>query len=238
MTMLCDSCHNNQASVFMGHHFGGEKVEVRLCADCAREKMENSDLAVALGEALGAPLEEIMRDLMSQLPEDFQSAGPGLAVDGLIFGLSKSMGQPFGENEEMETGDSEEDDLNALLGEPNSPLFDALLQTGHQNPARRCPKCAITWDRLRQDGRAGCAQCYETFAAELGEVMQRMQHGIKHSGKHPRAAGKRIRHQELVRVKNSNRLEMLNTRLQEAVAEERYEEAAKLRDQIKAVVGT
>ena len=83
----------------------------------------------------------------------------------------------------------------------------------------------------------GCACCYETFAAELGEVMQRMQHGITHRGKQPRAAVKRIRHQEQVRIKNSNRLEMLTNRLKEAVAEERYEEAARLRDQIKLVSG-
>jgi protein arginine kinase activator len=104
--------------------------------------------------------------------------------------------------------------------------------------ARRCPKCSITWDRLRQDGRAGCAHCYETFADQLHEVMQRVQHAPQHHGKKPRAAEKRRNRLEHLRARRDHRLAMLNRRLDEAVRAEKYEEAAKLRDQIKMVSST
>jgi protein-arginine kinase activator protein McsA len=54
----------------------------------------------------------------------------------------------------------------------------------------RCPKCGTTWDRLKQDGRAGCAQCYSAFSAQLSRVMMRVQRSSQHAGKAPRTAEK------------------------------------------------
>lgn len=102
----------------------------------------------------------------------------------------------------------------------------------------RCPKCGTTWDRLREDGRAGCAQCYVAFHDRLNEIMARMQRDTQHVGKTPRAALKRQRRLEHLRARRDNRLAMLNRRLQEAVAAENFEDAAKLRDKIKIVAST
>jgi protein-arginine kinase activator protein McsA len=104
--------------------------------------------------------------------------------------------------------------------------------------AERCPKCGTTWDRLREDGRAGCAQCYVAFHDKLIEIMNRMQREAQHVGKAPRAAQKRRRRLEHLRLRRDHRLEMLNRRLQEAVAAENYEDAAQLRDKIKMVSST
>src|SRR5690606_32359329 len=79
----------------------------------------------------------------------------------------------------------------------------------------RCPECGTTWDRLREDGRAGCARCYEAFEEKLLEVMGRMQRETHHLGKSPRAALKRRRRLEQLRTKRDHRLEMLQRRLQE-----------------------
>jgi protein-arginine kinase activator protein McsA len=102
----------------------------------------------------------------------------------------------------------------------------------------RCPKCGTTWDRLREDGRAGCAQCYVAFHDRLLEVMNRMQRDSQHVGKVPRAAQKRRHRLEHLRARRDHRLDMLNRRLREAVAAENYEDAAKLRDKIKIVSST
>lgn len=104
--------------------------------------------------------------------------------------------------------------------------------------AERCPKCSTTWDRLREDGRAGCAQCYVAFHDKLIDVMNRMQRDAQHVGKSPRASLKRRRRLEHLRARRDHRLEMLNRRLQEAVSSENYEDAAKLRDKIRMVAST
>jgi protein-arginine kinase activator protein McsA len=65
-----------------------------------------------------------------------------------------------------------------------------------------------------------------------------VQHAPEHRGKKPRAAEKRRNRLEHLRARRDHRLEMLNRRLDEAVRDERYEEAAKLRDQIKVVSST
>jgi protein arginine kinase activator len=96
----------------------------------------------------------------------------------------------------------------------------------------------MTWDRLKQDGRAGCAQCYETFDEELRAVMEKMQRGGAHIGKVPRTAQKRRNRLDHLRQLRDNKLELLKRRLEESIAAEKYEEAAKLRDKIKVVSST
>lgn len=105
-------------------------------------------------------------------------------------------------------------------------------------PSGRCPKCRTTWDRLREDGRAGCASCYEMFEEELGETMEMGQHAAQHTGKAPRAATRRQRRLEMLRARRDSRLAMLRERLQAALEGEQFEEAAKLRDKIKVVEST
>ena len=137
-----------------------------------------------------------------------------------------------------DAAESADDVFDSSLNEfvKSNPFGDGIER--REIAARRCPKCSITWDRLRQDGRAGCAHCYETFADQLHEVMQRVQHAPEHHGKKPRAAEKRRNRLEHLRARRDHRLAMLHRRLDEAVRAEKYEEAAKLRDQIKMVSST
>jgi len=123
--------------------------------------------------------------------------------------------------------------------------FEALMASLHESPraaspvvSSRCARCGMTWDRLREDGRAGCATCYETFADELRAVMEKSQRGAAHLGKTPRAAQKRRQRLLLLRARRDHQLELLQRRLQESVAAEKFEEAAKLRDKIRIVEST
>ncbi len=102
----------------------------------------------------------------------------------------------------------------------------------------RCAGCGTTWDRIRADGRAGCAGCYATFRVQLSGVMGRVQRGETHVGKTPRAIEARRLRLEQLRQRRDNQLLLLQNRLQNAVAAEKYEEAAKLRDKIKIVSAT
>lgn len=90
-----------------------------------------------------------------------------------------------------------------------------------------CPSCGMTYSDFSRTGKIGCGKCYQTFAKELDSVIKRV-HGVcNHTGKIPkRRGGKLAVHQQLQRLRKD---------LERCVAREEYEQAAKLRDQIKCL---
>lgn len=204
------------------HHF---------CERCARDKVkgegwpsllnpqwDDDDLPDEVRAALEAvPLEDIIRELF-----DTETTAPN----------PKAFGDAFDAPDDIEAFDS-----------PFSPpagldLNEFLLPNHRAEPALRCSRCGTTWDTLQREGRAGCAGCYGAFRDQLGDIMNTVQRGETHLGKSPRAAQKRTRRLEQLRKRRDSQLEMLRNRLQEAVAQEKYEDAAQLRDKIKIVSGT
>ncbi len=87
-----------------------------------------------------------------------------------------------------------------------------------------CPQCGFTQSDFKKTGRLGCAHCYEVFSEIVDSMLRDMHKGVIHKGKMP---AKFLRHQFYQR-----RLEDLQESLHKAVGEERYEEAALLRDEI------
>lgn len=90
-----------------------------------------------------------------------------------------------------------------------------------------CPKCGLTASDFRKRGQFGCDHCYVTFKHLLEPMMSGMHHGTKHSGKVP----SRLVNERHLR----QRLESLEGDLDSAVQEERFEEAARVRDEINAL---
>ena len=110
-------------------------------------------------------------------------------------------------------------------------LADLLLGIGAAEEiekgasTERCPVCGYTQADFKKTGRLGCSSCYLTFAEGLGTLLKAMHKGTEHVGKLPQRAHRAV---EL-----SDRMRTLTENLQKAVAEENYESAASLRDQIK-----
>lgn len=90
----------------------------------------------------------------------------------------------------------------------------------------KCSFCGLTFPDFRQIGRLGCSDCYAGFSSNLDPLLRRIHGSTVHTGKVPKRAGGQIR------VKKE--IEMLRKKLQEAVQREAYEEAAKIRDEIRA----
>lgn len=88
-----------------------------------------------------------------------------------------------------------------------------------------CSKCGMNYGRFRQTGRLGCDECYRAFEDKLMPVIKRVQGFDHHAGKVIKKAGgtQRIK-KEITNMKAS---------LQEAIAQEAYENAAVLRDRIR-----
>ena len=83
-------------------------------------------------------------------------------------------------------------------------------------PGPECPECGWTLRDLRQTSRLGCPHDYEVFGEQLDEILERM-HG--HSSHADRS--------------EDSVLDRLALELDQAVAQEDYETAARLRDDIR-----
>ena len=88
-----------------------------------------------------------------------------------------------------------------------------------------CSHCGIKFVEFRNTGRLGCPHDYDIFNEELLPLLESIHGEIQHCGKAP-AVLDRPRAQP-------TELERLRIELDEAVAEEAYEAAARLRDRIK-----
>jgi protein arginine kinase activator len=110
-------------------------------------------------------------------------------------------------------------------------LADLLLGIGAAEeiekgaPSQRCPICGFTQADFKKSGRLGCSVCYATFSEGLGSLLKAMHKGTEHVGKRPQRA---VREIEL-----GDRMRTLTQDLEKAVAQENYEDAAALRDQLK-----
>lgn len=112
-------------------------------------------------------------------------------------------------------------------------LADLLLGIGAAEeiekgaPATKCAVCGFSQADFKKTGRLGCSECYETFAEGLGSLLKAMHKGTEHVGKLPERAQRTMA--------LSQRMRALTENLQKAVADENYETAASLRDQIKRI---
>jgi protein arginine kinase activator len=110
-------------------------------------------------------------------------------------------------------------------------LADLLLGIGAAEeiekgaPTQKCLVCGYTQADFKKTGRLGCSTCYTTFAEGLNTLLKAMHKGTEHVGKLPQRAQRTM---EL-----NDRMRLLTESLEKAVAEEKYEAAASLRDQIK-----
>jgi len=91
----------------------------------------------------------------------------------------------------------------------------------------RCEQCGFTQADFKKHGRFGCPHCYETFRGVVEPMLEGMHKGSEHKGKVPRRA--------IERRSLYERLTKLELDLTEAIKTERYEDAARCRDEINQV---
>jgi len=111
------------------------------------------------------------------------------------------------------------------LGDLFGGLLEPALLTAGDPQVKRCPKCGCSFEDIAREGKLGCAECYTTFYDKLLPSLQRIHGRIQHSGKVSETSGEEN--------KKANRLEELKEELKTAIAEQNFELAAKLRDEIK-----
>jgi protein arginine kinase activator len=109
-------------------------------------------------------------------------------------------------------------------------LLKASLNPDSQTGVIRCEQCGATQADFKKQGRFGCPACYEAFKEIIEPMLSNMHKGTVHVGKVPRRA--------LERKSLYDRLTHLQGELDEAIRSERYEDAARFRDEIHQVKRT
>ena len=89
----------------------------------------------------------------------------------------------------------------------------------------KCPRCGFSQADFKKSGRLGCPECYQVFAEGLETMLKTMHKGTRHTGKSPEA----LRQSRDI----AERLKLLQKRLAKAVEAEDFEQAAKVRDELK-----
>ena len=103
----------------------------------------------------------------------------------------------------------------------------ALLSTEPKGSKLTCSGCGLSYTAFQQTGRLGCAQCYQDFAEELRPLLARIQGRSQHAGRMPAGREKEETREQTIGE--------LRKRMEKAVSLENFEEAAQLRDEIRAL---
>ncbi len=109
-------------------------------------------------------------------------------------------------------------------------LLKASLNPDTPTAGVRCEQCGFTQSDFKKHGRFGCPTCYEAFKGVVEPMLDTMHKGTTHTGKIPQRA--------LERKSIYDRLTKLELDLTEAIKSERYEDAARARDEISQVKQT
>jgi protein arginine kinase activator len=84
-----------------------------------------------------------------------------------------------------------------------------------------CNVCHMRMSDFRKTSRLGCPHCYDSFAEAIEPILAEMHRGSEHRGKIPVCAAAGL---EAASLRDA---------LQDAVSEQRFEEAALIRDRIR-----
>ena len=121
------------------------------------------------------------------------------------------------------------------LAETSSPKLHKVpaespeVEEGGDAADKQCEVCGLKFVEFRNLGRLGCPHDYDAFKDELGPLLESVHNDTRHVGKAPR---------RLPRAKGAQvELTQLRRTLQQLITDEKYEDAARVRDRIKELEG-
>ena len=126
-------------------------------------------------------------------------------------------------------------DITSMTGsfaDPFSALHDDLFGSFFGIPSavashgqKQCSGCGTTYLEINKSGKVGCPECYSVFREELSGLLSSVHGTTSHVGSVP------SKHR--AKQERDRRLQELKDELQSAIAQEDYEKAAILRDEIR-----
>ncbi|UOR10660.1 UvrB/UvrC motif-containing protein [Halobacillus amylolyticus] len=123
--------------------------------------------------------------------------------------------------------------LNDLLTglfnyEPKQSFNGQQMDAQQQKEQLKCPTCGLTFQEFARAGKFGCAKCYETFDERLNPILRRVHsENTRHDGKIPRREGGNLHLRR--------QMDQYKSELVRLIEQEEFEEAAKIRDEIRSL---
>lgn len=108
-------------------------------------------------------------------------------------------------------------------------MLDNNQKEETEDVALSCKRCGLTYEEFTKEGNFGCEECYKSFGKVLNKNLRSIHGADHHTGKIPK--GYISEAQRLLNQLPES--EKLSIQLQQAIEQEEYEEAARLRDRIK-----
>ncbi len=107
-----------------------------------------------------------------------------------------------------------------------SELVDIDSLSEIELPRIVCSGCGLRYDEFKKKGRLGCGKCYEDFKDKLLPLLRKIHGSLRHRGKAPK-----VKVEDEISLEE--RIKELRRHLERAIKLEEYEEAARIRDEIK-----
>lgn len=117
--------------------------------------------------------------------------------------------------------------LSTMLGATNNYVDTK------QHPANevRCDNCGMTYYDFMQKGKFGCSECFNNYGDLLDDSLKRIHGSDRHIGKKPKNYVADIVFKD--GKEDMSEVDKLQAELNQAIKDERYEDAARLRDNIR-----
>ena len=111
--------------------------------------------------------------------------------------------------------------------------FGSLLSFGTRESSKTtvCPLCNTTLSEFMHKGKAGCGECYRVFRPQATAMLKKIHTTTKHIADNSDAIGKA----EKTKRNEPDELSKLKEALKKEIEEENFEQAAVIRDKIKAL---
>lgn len=113
----------------------------------------------------------------------------------------------------------------------NDYVENSLLPTFSTNTVK-CKTCGMTYNDFINTGMFGCSDCYDVFSNPIDSLLKNLHGTANHIG---RGVRNQVQNSEIKpkKTKTKTDKEDLQKELDKAIKEERYEDAAKIRDKMK-----
>ena len=108
-----------------------------------------------------------------------------------------------------------------------------------------CENCNSTYEDFLKEGKFGCEECYEDFSSKIDPLLKNIHGANRHVGRiskwleqdkeneNPISKTKKTTDKKV--TQQEEKIQTLKKRLEQEIKEERYEDAAKTRDEIKTM---
>lgn len=137
--------------------------------------------------------------------------------------------------------------MSSFLGNMLSDYEDeAFLPSFSGITTSKCNNCKTDYDEFIETGLLGCENCYNVFSSKIDSLLKNIHGSNRHVGRlskfieNSNNLGEFKKGEKKVKTnktEKTSKIEDLKEKLNKAIKEERYEDAAKIRDEIKKEEG-